>query len=101
MPLFLVAFAQIVSAAPPNRIDLTIPQPCTSQKSERDEIVVCANRGDGSNPYRLTRPPAPQKQLPKAELQLANGADVGAEIESVDVGGFPSNRAMLRLKIKF
>ena len=101
MPLFLVIFAQVVSAVPPERIDLTIPQPCTSQTGQNDEIVVCGNRGDGSSPYRINQPPAPQKQLPKAEVQLANGASAGAETESVDVGGFPSNRLMLRLKLKF
>lgn len=101
MPLFLLVFAQVVSAVSPETIDLTIPQSCASQKGESDEIVVCANRGDGSNPYRINQPPAPQKQLPQAEVQLADGASVGAETESVDVGGYPSNRVMFRLKFKF
>src|SRR5215211_6940401 len=71
MPLFLMAFAQAISAAPPQTIDLTIRQPCSSQRFE-SEVVVCANRGK-SNPYRVSQPPPPEAQLPKAEMQLAGG----------------------------
>jgi hypothetical protein len=96
----LLALAQAVSASPPERVDLTVPQPCASPKTENDEIVVCANP-NGVSPYRLN-PPAPRpRALPKAEVQVAKGVNVGAETESADVGGFTSNRAMLRLKIKF
>lgn len=98
----LAVLAQAVSAAPPERIDFTAPQPCASQSDESEEIVVCANRKDGLSPYRINQPPAPpQAQLPKAQVQLSHGVSVAADTESADVGGFPSKRAMLRLKIKF
>ena len=102
MPLFLLALTQAVSATPPERIDITIPQPCAPRKAAADEVVVCANP-NGMSPYRLKDqpPPRPGARLPKAEVQLADGVKVGAETESADVGGFPSNRAMLRLKLKF
>ena len=100
MPLFLFALTQAISASPPDRIDLTIPQPCTSRKAESDEVVVCANP-DGISPYRINQPPSgPSAQVPKAVVQLANGLSAAAETENADVGGFNSNRAMLRLKFK-
>ena len=34
-------------------------------------------------------------------MQLDQGLSASAETESYDVGGFPSNRLMVRLKIKF
>ncbi len=102
MSLLLAAMLQAVSASPPERVDLTIPQPCAAQRSETDEVVVCANR-NGESPYRLTEVPEPVEgeALPKAEVQVAQGVSAGAETEKADVGGFDSNRAMVRLKVKF
>ena len=100
MPLLLLAIAQAISAAPPEKIDLTLPQPCPAPKPAGDEVIVCANASGGS-PYRIAGPPTDQAQLPRAQVQLGNSAVVGAETESADVGGFTSNRAMLRLKLKF
>ena len=100
--LLLLALTQAMSASPPERIDLTIPQPCAEQRSETDEVVVCANR-NGKSPYRLTEVPEPAEgaALPKAEVQVAQGVSAGAETEKADVGGFDSNRMMVRLKVKF
>jgi len=39
--------------------------------------------------------------LPNAELHIGEGVAIAGETEQADVGGFTSNRAMLRLKIKF
>lgn len=102
MSLLLAALLQAMSASPPERVDLTIPQPCAAQRSETDEVVVCGNR-NGESPYRLKEPVAPEEgqALPKAEVKLADGVTVGAGTEQADVGGFPSNRIMLGLKIKF
>jgi len=100
LSLALAALAQAVSSQAPERIDLTVPQPCATQKSTSDEIVVCA-RPDGMSPYRLKQPPPPRKEIPKAEVEIADGVAVGAETESANVGGFTSNRLMARIKIKF
>jgi hypothetical protein len=101
MSLVLAAVLQAVSASPPERVDLTIRQPCQLPEASADEIVVCANR-NGENPYRLQEmPPPEQAALPNAEVNVAEGVSVGAETEEADVGGFVSNRAMLRLKVKF
>ena len=101
LPLLLVAMAQAVSAVPPQTIDLTIPQPCEAQGSTNDEIVVCGRRGDDGGPYRIDQTPPRPSDSPKAEMQIAEGIKVAGETENVAVGGFPSNRLMLRLKIKF
>ena len=100
--MLLLAAAQAMSASPPERVDLTIPQPCAEKRAENGEVVVCANR-NGVSPYRLQEPEAPPEgsALPKAEVKLADGATLGAETEQADVGGFPSNRIMVGLKIKF
>lgn len=100
MYLVLAGVAQAISSPPPDRIDLTIPPPCAERVSASDEIVVCA-RPDGASPYRLKLPPPPRKDVPKAEVEIANGVAVGAETESAVVGGFTSNRLMAGLKIKF
>ena len=100
MSLVLAALAQAVTSHPPERIDLTLPGPCARQKSTSDEIVVCA-RPDGVSPYRLKQPPPPAKDVPKAEVAIADGVAVGAATESANVGGVTSNRLMARIKIKF
>ena len=100
MTLLLMVALQAVSSGPPDRIDLTIHEPCERQRAAIDEVVVCA-RGGEQSPYRLKQQPSERKSEPKAELQLADGVATAAETESAGVGGFPSNRVMLRLKIKF
>ena len=101
MMLLLVA-AQAMSASPPERVDLTIPQPCAEKRAENGEVVVCANR-NGVSPYRLQEPEAPAEgsALPEAEVKIADGVTAGAETQQADVGGFPSNRIMVGLKFKF
>ena len=100
MTLLSLVVAQAVSASPPERVDLTLPQPCGAESGDSGEVVVCANR-NGEGPYRLKPAPPPQKALPDAQVKIAEGVSAAAETEAVDVGGFPSNRAMIRLKIKF
>ena len=100
--LSLAAAAQAMSASPPERVDLTIPQPCAEKRADNGEVVVCANR-NGVSPYRLQEPETPPEgsALPEAEVKIADGVTVGAGTEQADVGGFPSNRIMVGLKIKF
>lgn len=100
LSLVFAALVQSVTSVPPETIDLTIRPRCEARKAEKDEIVVCARPSD-ENPYRINQPQPRQSDIPKAELQLADGINASAETENVDVGGFPSNRLMVRLKIKF
>ncbi len=97
----MIVLAQAVTSVPPGKIDLTVPQPCETQKSTESEVIVCGRRTDGSSPYRLNQPPTQPSDIQKAETQLADGVRVSAETENVDIGGTPSNRLMVRLKIKF
>ncbi|WP_395623327.1 hypothetical protein [Sphingomonas daechungensis] len=101
MLLLSILLTQVASAAPREVIDLTIPQPCVAAPAD-GEVVVCANR-NGESPYRLRQPrgKVAETDLPKAEVQVANGVAIAGETEQADVGGFPSNRAMIKLKIKF
>ena len=100
MSLLLVAMLQVATASPPERVDLTIAQPCAARAGAADEVVVCANR-DGRSPYRLEEPVVATKAPPKAEVAIAEGVSAATETEAADVGGFPSERAMIRLKVRF
>ncbi len=99
--LLSAVFAQAVDSAPPEKIDLTARPTCETDVSQPGEIVVCAQPGSGISPYRLNTPLAEQRQLPKAQMRLGSGSTVSAETERGDVGGFPSNRLMIRFKIEF
>lgn len=91
--------AQAVAASPPERIDLTVTPPCVPW-GNGEEVVVCAKRG-GKKPDRVSDAPQAKDGLPKAELGISPGVKLSGETEAADVGGFPSNRAMVRLKVKF
>jgi hypothetical protein len=97
----IAALAQVSSPGPAEIIDLTIPQPCEAGQQAGDEIVVCARRNGELGPYRLPPLPPRDSQFPNAEMQISKGVKIAGETERADVGGFPSNRAMVRLKIKF
>jgi hypothetical protein len=64
------------------------------------EIVVCARNDEQ---YRLR--PLPEKFARKgegdAQVDLGDGVAVAVEAERAGVGGVISNRAMVRLKLKF
>jgi hypothetical protein len=74
---------------------------CEADSKDIDEIVVCAPREKKRSPYRINVPRGQQKGLGKAEVTLGNGVRASAETESVDVGGFPSKRALIRIKVGF
>ena len=101
MTLLFLIMAQ---AADPAAIDSTasvVPPRCGAERPLNGEIVVCGNRGERTSPYRINQPPAPQEGLPKAQMQIADGVSASAETEQQILGGWPSNRFMVRLKIKF
>jgi len=98
--MLLLLVAQAMSASPPERVDLTIPQPCVTQPASPGEVVVCANR-DGKSPYRLDQPVEDGESIPKAEASVGDDVKVAAEAEKGEVGNIPTNRLMVRLKVKF
>ena len=101
MSLLVLLVIQATASAPVETIVAVVPPPCKAGRSANDEIVVCAPRQEGLSPYRINPSPTRQRELPKAEVQLAEGVSASAETEQADVGGFPANRVMVRLKFKF
>ena len=98
--LLLVAIAQAAISIPTGKI-VIIPRPCDAQTPSNDDVVVCGRR-DSSSRYRLPPlSPLYETDRRKAELKLGDGTNLSAETERVDIGGTPSNRAMIRLKFKF
>ena len=84
------------SAVPPEAPLPTIVPQCTAAKGE--EIVVCGARDNRK--YRLDPLPDPKSGLGKAETDVAGGK-LEMVAEQGEVGGVPTNRAMVRFKIKF
>jgi hypothetical protein len=106
LQLFVAALAQVVTASPAaqpaDKVGVTVPHPCTTQATVNNEIIVCARRVDGLGPYRIKQlPPNAGSVVPRAEVTLADGVVAGVDTERADVGGFPSNRLMAGIKIKF
>ncbi|MFK3891426.1 hypothetical protein [Sphingomonas sp. NPDC079357] len=78
-----------------------VPDPCRAPTG--NDVVVCGRRPDPDR-FRLRpltdRYDADAAALPKAETAILGGrATLAAEAEAASVGGAPSNRAMIRLKI--
>ena len=101
MTLLLLLAAQAVASVPAEQMVPAAAPRCRARASANDEIVVCARRPDGPSPYRINQPPAAEAGLPKAQVQIARGVSAAAETEQADVGGWPSNRLLVRFKIKF
>ncbi|MEO5772929.1 MAG: hypothetical protein ABIQ32_02255 [Sphingomicrobium sp.] len=101
--MLLVALAQAAASASPERAGPPSPSPCERGKLSADEIVVCGRREAPRSPYRIREPSArwEERGLPKAEVKLGQGVKATAETEQADVGGFPSKRAMVRIKVGF
>ena len=77
-----------------------LPDRCRAASVREDEVVVCGRR-NGPSPYRIG-PQAPSPPtLPDARFQIADGVEGKVSTEQGDVGGIPTNRAMVSLKIKF
>jgi hypothetical protein len=97
--LMMQAVSGPVLPAPPAVRPKPAVQPCTPSTDPGD-ITVCARTDE---PYRLKKLPAGverEKAPPKTEVALLGGK-AAVETEQADVGGFPSNRAMVRFKVPF
>ena len=101
MPVLLLLAVQAIGSAPAEQIVPASAPRCRARASSNDEIIVCARRPDGPNPYRINQAPAAERGPSKAEIQIARGVSAAAETEQADAGGFPSNRLLVRFKIKF
>lgn len=79
---------------------LTQPQQCPRPSGNDDEVVVCGRR-DGQSPYRVGPQPDVPSDLPDAEFRLFDGVKAKLSAEQGHVGGIPTNRAMVSIKIGF
>jgi hypothetical protein len=85
-------------AVDPNR--RILPERCRAATAREDEVVVCGSR-DGHSPYRIgPQAPAP-RMLPEAQFKISDGVGVKLSAEQGEIGGIPTNRAMISFKIKF
>ena len=98
--IFAFALAQAVTSVPPPTIDL-VKDACASPSSSDADVIVCGRRRDDESRYRIDPALTAPFERAKAEHSFSNGVVAAAETENVDIGGRPSNRVMLRLKIKF
>jgi hypothetical protein len=64
------------------------------------EIVVCATDQDEFRYQREFDVDAPPG-IPEAKISLGDGKTLSAETEQAGVGGFTSNRIMVRLRVGF
>ena len=93
-------FLLVIEVVGPSLPLLPVPrrQDCSAQG---DEITVCAKKKVERSPYRLPRmdEEVPMPAMGKAEIGIGNGKSLSVESEQAGVGGFVSNRGMLRLKV--
>lgn len=76
-------------------------RPCPTEPDPSGDVVVCG-RADQER-FRLRPLPgrADDPATPRAEIGVLGDLKAAAETEQGNVGGFPSNRIMLRLKLPF
>ena len=95
--------ASTAAAGPPAALPapIRIIAPCPLPDDGSD-VTVCARR-HAADRYRLRALPATTTgtALPKAEVRVFGNAKLTGEAEAGSVGGFTSNRAMVRLKVPF
>ena len=100
--MLVLAMLQAAVAGPVMEKPRT-PVPACGTAAADGSLVVC---GQGQEAFRLRPLPdrftADPSALPKAETGILGGrAKLAAEAEQAGVGGFTSNRAMVRLKTPF
>ncbi|PEQ12958.1 hypothetical protein B2G71_08975 [Novosphingobium sp. PC22D] len=87
-------FAIDGEARPPAPFSVTRSR-CTAPQA--GEIVVCA---PDEERFRLRELPALAESTP-GSVEIGDDLSVAGRVESVMIGGVPSNRVMIDLKLKF
>lgn len=98
--MLLLTFLSLQTAEPPDLNSKILPDRCRAASIREDEIVVCGRR-DGQSPYRIKPLPPTPPSLPDAEFKISEKATAKLSAEQGEIGGIPTNRAMISLKIKF
>lgn len=102
MPVFDLAQVQpALQGELPARLDLSISRTC-GQNSQSGEIVVCARPGDETR-YRLVNRIEQEqaRMFPRAEVRISDSLTADTTTEQANIGGFRSNRVMVRFKFRF
>lgn len=98
--LFLVLLStQALNPLPVPPTGQIVTDPC-APGPDKDAIVICGTR-DKDSRYRIGPLPPTPPTLPDATYRLGKNTNLSAEAEQGEVGGIPTNRAMVKLKIKF
>ena len=102
MRILLLALQASTPATPPIDFDLAdvARRPTRCSDAPPNAIVVCGRRRDADRLKPI--PGAAELDRPEdAEIDLPGGVKGGAVVESASVGGFPSNRFMIRIRKPF
>lgn len=99
--MLLLTFLTLQAAEPSSDLSTKfLPERCRAASIREAEVVVCGRR-DGQSPYRIgPQSPAPPT-LPNAEFKISDRVGAKLSAEQGEIGGIPTNRAMITLKIKF
>jgi hypothetical protein len=99
--MMLLMFVALQSVDPADlNTNLLRPERCSQQSGNSNEVVVCGRRQEQS-PYRIGPQAPAATALPKAEFKLSDEVEAKLSAEQGEIGGIPTNRAMISLKIKF
>jgi hypothetical protein len=95
----MLAALLLQSAAEFDLRRLERPARCGERRGA-DEIVVCRAPDEKYRVRELDGADLEEGRL-KAEVGIGGNARLGVETEQAGINGFPSNRAMIRLKLPF
>jgi hypothetical protein len=101
--MLMLAFLTIQTADTNPTVDIyskILGEKCRTGTPREDVVVVCGRR-DGQNPYRIGPQPSLPPALPDAEFRISENVKAKLGAEQGDVGGIPTNRAMITLKLRF
>lgn len=101
LTVLLLSLQSAAGPPAPGPEKLRAARPCRPEGGEAGDVVVCGRRNDEE--FRLKPLPEHHRDdtVPRAEIGLPGGVRLATETEAAGVGGFQSNRVMLRLKLPF
>ena len=90
------------AAGPPAPVPerLRTARQCPNDAAGNGDVVVCARTEQEYRLKPLADNPA-VSAVPRARATLAGNVEAAADVEQASVGGFSSNRIMLRLTMPF
>lgn len=96
----LLLALQVAGPPAPAPEKLRAARPCPTDAAETGDVVVCG-RPDQEQFRLRPLPDCAEPAMPRAETGVLGHLKAAADVEQGNVGGLPSNRIMLRLKLPF